>query len=504
MVQSSDRSYTSSRADWSEVTARPSSKLRVKRYNGRYLKVETNDPLLAPLHILSFPLMQALRTDHFFSSAAAELPHTLERKREREREHDRPLLPFILRSFRLLSQITYHARPITTSPPDSRYGLGDVLTPSILPRALTLVPSRIRLSTRPCTLTESPRSPTAPWLHHSCYRHSIGHSAKYPIDNGRESNHALSQQRARHCSRPETYTMSSLSSSFNTFRNEYSDAASRAAQRKRTDAPASAATPAAPAPTPRASTPAGSAPTTDLKRKRPDVADNATYSQPADKGSGSQVLTQVVYAQDYLKLKDRPVGFNDIWNYLSIPADHQQHRAVLRRALMLNPKIDYDPKGLDGHGSFRFRPKHAVRSAEELKGYLQRQPTAQGISVKDLKEGWPTAITEIEAMERKGELLVTRNKKDNTPKMVWPNDPSLAQHIDQDFQDFWHKVKLPANPSDMRAELEKAGLTPTSQVKETVKVLGAREKKKRISRKVGRSTNTHMTGILKDYTQVKK
>lgn len=298
--------------------------------------------------------------------------------------------------------------------------------------------------------------------------------------------------------------MSSLSNSFNTFRNEYSDAASRAAQRKRTDAPASALTPVAPAAISRASTPASSTPTADLKRKRPDIADNATYSQPVDKGSGTEVLTQVVYAQEYLKSKDRPVSFNDIWNYLSIPAEGQKHRAVLRRALTLNPKIEYDPQGPDGHGTFRFRPKHNVRSAEQLKGYLQRQPTAQGLSVKDLKEGWPTAIAEIEGMERKGELLVTRNKKDNTPKMVWPNDPSLAQHIDQDFQDFWHKIKLPPNPSDMRAELEKAGLTPTSQVKETVKVMGAREKKKRISRKVGRSTNTHMTGILKDYSQVKK
>ena len=134
-----------------------------------------------------------------------------------------------------------------------------------------------------------------------------------------------------------------------------------------------------------------------------------------------------------------------------------------------------------------------------MKAYLQRQTTAAGISVKELKDGWPGAIAEIDALEKQGELLVTRNKKDNMPKMVWPNDPSLAIHVDDDFQNYWHKIRLPANPSDLRLELEKAGLTPTSQVKEIVKVSGAREKKRRINRKAGRTTNAHMAGILKEY-----
>jgi len=215
-------------------------------------------------------------------------------------------------------------------------------------------------------------------------------------------------------------------------------------------------------------------------------------------------MTQVVYAIEYLKSKERPVGFSDIWNYLSIPQDQQQHKLVLRKALIAHPKVEHEPIGLEGQPSFRFRPVHNVRSGEELKGYLQRQPTAQGISVKELKDGWPTALAELEALERQGELLVTRNKKDNVPKMVWPNDPSLATHVDEDFQTHWQKTKLPANPSDMRTELEKAGLTPTSQIKESAKVLGAREKKRRINRKAGRTTNQHMAGILKDYSNTKR
>jgi transcription initiation factor TFIIE subunit beta len=292
----------------------------------------------------------------------------------------------------------------------------------------------------------------------------------------------------------------SLSASFKTFNSEFSAATTRNTQQKRPNAAAAAAV--AP-PTQHPSTP--SSQLADLKRKRQDLPQHAAYSQPADTGSGREVMTQVVYAIDYLKSKDRAVSFSDIWNYLSIPANQQQHRQVLRRALMEHPKVDYDPKGLDGQQpSFRFRPIHNVRSGDDLKAYLQRQYTAQGISVKELKEGWPEAISEIERLERKGELLVVRQKKDNIPKMVWPNDPSLDQPIDQDFKDYWSKVTLPANPGDLRAELEKAGLTPTSHVKEVIKVSGGRDKKKRTSRKVGRSTNTHMVGILKDYSQTKK
>ncbi|KAI4846037.1 putative transcription initiation factor TFIIE, beta subunit, partial [Aureobasidium sp. EXF-8846] len=172
----------------------------------------------------------------------------------------------------------------------------------------------------------------------------------------------------------------SLKASFNSFNSEFSAATTRNTQQKRPTA-------AVPTPVPRPSTP--STQPTDLKRKRQDLPQNAAYSQPADTGSGREVMTQVVYAIDYLKSKDRPISFTDIWNYLSIPANQQQHRQVLRRALMEHPKVDYDPKGLDGqHPSFRFRPVHNVRSADDLKAYLQRQHTAQGISVKELKEGW--------------------------------------------------------------------------------------------------------------------
>lgn len=62
---------------------------------------------------------------------------------------------------------------------------------------------------------------------------------------------------------------------------------------------------------------------------------------------------------------------------------------------------------------------------------------------------------------------------------------------------------MPANAEDVRIDLDKAGLTPTSQIKEKV-IVKTKEKKKRAPRKGGKTTNTHMEKILKDYSGTRK
>ncbi|KAF2239237.1 putative transcription initiation factor TFIIE, beta subunit [Viridothelium virens] len=243
----------------------------------------------------------------------------------------------------------------------------------------------------------------------------------------------------------------------------------------------------------------------DLKRKRPDPPPT-TYAQTADPANGGNVMALAVYAVKYLKEKEKALTFDDIYRFLSVPPqlNTDSVRRDLRNHLKTNPRVDYIPKGFDGKGAFTYRPLHPVHSADELKGYLQARPTAQGISVKELKEGWSAVPTAIDELEAKGELLVTRNKKDGAPKHVWPDDPSLAQHVEQEFRQLWHKMELPPNVSEMRAELERAGLTPTSQIKQPVAQKKQKEKKKRAPRSGGRTTNVHMTAVLKDYSNRKK
>ncbi|TKA70109.1 hypothetical protein B0A49_09837 [Cryomyces minteri] len=293
--------------------------------------------------------------------------------------------------------------------------------------------------------------------------------------------------------------MSSLQASMNAFRGELSSSASRVSNQRRTVAAQSVV------PTPRSSTP--SAGNNDLKRKRHESSQSIVYSQPADTDTGKSLMTQTFYVVDYLKGKDKPVTFDDIWRHLSIQgADAQTYRHMLH-IIKEHAKVEYTPKSGSQPESFRFRPIHDVRSSDELLRYLKRQPTAQGISVKELKDGWPGAVKAIEQLEEEGKILVTRNRKDDTPRMVWSNDlpggSKINTKIDTDFQAMWQKIRLPPSETELRKELEKAGLVPTSRIKEVMKSTGKKERKK-TARRGGRTTNTHMAGVLRDYSDRRK
>ena len=213
-------------------------------------------------------------------------------------------------------------------------------------------------------------------------------------------------------------------------------------------------------------------------------------------------MTQVTFAVDYLKTKDKPVTLKDILGYLSL-RDRTAEMDV-GRILKRHSKIEYDETGFDGKGSYRFRPKHNVRSGDELLAFLQKQTTAEGIRVANLKEGWSGALETIEALEKDGKLLVTRNKKDNSPKMVWPNDPTLIHEPDNEFKNLWHDLQNPGQSEDLRNELLAFGLTPTSQVKQVAKGPSDMKKKKKPTRRGGKTTNTHMATILKDYSHLRR
>ena len=293
--------------------------------------------------------------------------------------------------------------------------------------------------------------------------------------------------------------MSYFQNQINSFNNSVVSAGSRMPTDRRAAVNnASAGPSSAPAPA-SSSTPASTA----LNGRRHDA--DIVYSQPANTGTGKDIMTQVVFAIEHMKSKDYPLKFADITSYLSL--QHRGHDAgyiqALRRILQSHDKVDYDPSGAGGEGTFRFRPPHNIRTADQLLQKLQAQPTAQGMSVRELKEGWPNIVETINKLEKEGKLLVTRNKKDDHPRMVWANDPSLIQHFDPEFRQIWEKIRIP-DAQAVREELEKAGITPTNKnnvVKPRPKV---EQKKTKKVRRSGKTTNTHMAGILRDYSHLKR
>lgn len=240
----------------------------------------------------------------------------------------------------------------------------------------------------------------------------------------------------------------------------------------------------------------------DLKRKRVEQA-NTVFSQPKDTGTGSHIITQVTYALEKLKEKDVTWTWQRLGEYLSLHGREKGYAQALKTILIEHDKVKYQKVDGKEKDLFSFRPIHDIRSADELLGYLQSQRTAQALSVKDLKDGWHGALDAIGNLEKQGKLSVTRHKKDDSARFVWPNDPSLFFLIDQEFKTMWHKIKLP-EPGALADELEREGLTPANKSRSAKAKPVKQEKKTKRARKGGKTTNTHMAGVLRDYSHLKK
>ena len=252
----------------------------------------------------------------------------------------------------------------------------------------------------------------------------------------------------------------------------------------------------APSPTPSNTSANGS------KRKRPaEGAPAVVYSQPQDTGTGEHVYTRLTYATDHLRAHPAEwMSFDDIMGFLNVPAGHVQREQLraLMRADNVGNRISWNARD----ETYRYKPKLNIRNAAQLKGYLQNQKSAQGLAIKDLKDGWATVADDIKVMEDKKEVLVKRTK-DGVPKTVWDNDPSLMYPMDPEFMNEWHKIAIPPNPDDLRNTLINVGLTAASQPRQII--TAPKGKKKRTIRRGGKQTNTHMAHILKgNYMRTKQ
>ncbi|KAG5439985.1 hypothetical protein PCK2_000677 [Pneumocystis canis] len=209
-------------------------------------------------------------------------------------------------------------------------------------------------------------------------------------------------------------------------------------------------------------------------------------------GIGNHLQSQLYYTLEYLKKWEEPKTSKEISSYLSIPLS-----AEFIDRLRTNERIEYDPY----KDTYYFKPIYNIRSAASLVAFLTSSVTAVGILVIDLKEGWSSAIDEIERLEKDGQVLVLRAKKDGFAKSVWPNHSEGQESVDEEFKTIWHSLTIPS-PSDLPRELEKVGLKPTSIDPATIKKIpvmtNLQKHKKRRSHR-GRITNTHLNS-LKDYS----
>lgn len=170
--------------------------------------------------------------------------------------------------------------------------------------------------------------------------------------------------------------------------------------------------PSVPSPTP------SNTSTNGAKRKRAEESRAVVYSQPSDTNSRNHIMTNLTYAIEHLQQKpDTWFTFKEIILYLSLKPDEVDLAKRLKEYFQQSSpssKIEYDP----ATKKYRYRPKYNIRNNAELRQFLQNQKTAQGLSVKDLKDGWPTVQDDLRILEQRKQILVRHNTKDTNARTV--------------------------------------------------------------------------------------
>lgn len=223
----------------------------------------------------------------------------------------------------------------------------------------------------------------------------------------------------------------------------------------------------------------------------------ATIYGAADSTTGTDARTNVIYAIERLKAKaPNPILEDELITFV-LPAgkrDDTHQIALFKQFLTINEKVDYDSKTK----SYKFRPTHNIFTADDLLSYLQKQNTATGISVRELRDGWPNVEETIDQLEAQHKLLVTRNRKDNKAKMVWINDPTLNAPLDEEFKNIWESVPIPEH-KEMIEILTKEKYHPAGSI--APPLAKAPVKKAKAKRKSTKVTNVHLGGMLRDFSK---
>lgn len=219
--------------------------------------------------------------------------------------------------------------------------------------------------------------------------------------------------------------------------------------------------------------------------KRTKFAENGVFS-------GAHLSTRLHMAVEYIKQQDLPVTVAQVEGYLSLDISN-----TLLPLLKEIDRIKYD----EATNTLEYMSLHNIRSAEDLLNFLRLQPTFKGTSIKELRDGWSGCFEAIEALEEEGKIIVLRAKKDNSPRSVWANFGGELGTVDDEFVELWKHIRIPDKDSLYQA-LVSNSLKPTGADPHDLKKKPQQQERKQKKARRGKITNTHMKGILKDYSQL--
>lgn len=243
--------------------------------------------------------------------------------------------------------------------------------------------------------------------------------------------------------------------------------------------------------TPRAVTPLAE----PAKRKTDDAAKEAIKRQKQDALSGisgTHLSTRLHLAVEYIKLQDGPIPVGQVEGYLSFDISN-----TLLPLLREIDRIKYD----DASDTLEYMSLHNIRASGDLLNFLRLQPTFKGTLVKELRDGWAGCLEAIAQLEEENKVLVLRNKKENAPRLVWANLGGEIGTVEEEFVELWNKIRVPDRDNLYQILIDNS-LKPTGADPHEIKKKPQQQERKQKKARRGKITNTHMKGILKDYSQL--
>lgn len=131
---------------------------------------------------------------------------------------------------------------------------------------------------------------------------------------------------------------------------------------------------------------------------------------------------------------------------------------------------------------------------------IKRRSLATGhVSFKSIEEVSINALAMVEQLEKEGEIIVLRNKKQIITHVFWDELPLNEQKgiisVDKDLRELWSELVTPADDSDLMKALEAQGIEAMKMEKPIVLKRPGKPKKgakKKVVTFRGRIQNVHM------------
>ncbi|CAI9292606.1 unnamed protein product [Lactuca saligna] len=146
------------------------------------------------------------------------------------------------------------------------------------------------------------------------------------------------------------------------------------------------------------------------------------------------------------------------------------------------------------------------KQQEKCQSSPKSKSIAEGISVADLKDAYPTIVEDLQALKAATEIWLLSNP-DLKEDIAYPNDPQVPFKVDDELKILFRAIELPHDMLEIELDLQKNGMKPaTNAAMRRVMAQNGnicnkpKEKKKKKAKisKCTKPTNAHLRELFRN------